>query len=412
MKIIRLQTENIKRIKAVDITPQENVVVLSGKNENGKTSVLDSIWLAVEYRAGSKNNPNPLRAGTEKGQVTLDLGDYIVTRKFTSENTTLEVKTPDGSKISSPQKLLDGFIGSMSFDAWEFSRKTESEQRDMLADVLYKITDGQLDLVAFDQRHKEAFDKRTEINREQKRLTTLLTTLTPPTDKDPTEIISSEDLIKSIADSTNVLSTKNNLIRRETEVRNKIARLENELTTTKQELDLINSELTSLPDAPDVQFLKDQLRDIESNNNRAREVVEYNKIRKSLQAVNQEISDLNDTMELIDIEKAEALEASPLPVNGLKISAEGIMIVNEDGNSVPFCQASAARRLRISLAIAMAANPKLRVIRISDGSLLDDDSMAIIRDMAEKQDFQIWIEYASRNDQDRIGVYIEDGMVA
>jgi len=38
--------------------------------------------------------------------------------------------------------------------------------------------------------------------------------------------------------------------------------------------------------------------------------------------------------------------------------------------------------------------------------------MQIVREMAGEKDFQVWIEYASRNDQDRIGVYIHDGTVA
>ena len=116
-------------------------------------------------------------------------------------------------------------------------------------------------------------------------------------------------------------------------------------------------------------------------------------------------------MELIGINKAEALEASPLPVKNLRITEDGIRVINDEGHEVPFCQASAAQQLRISLAIAMAANPTLRVIRIADGSLLDDESMSIVNEMATDEDFQVWIEYASRNEQDRIGVYIEDGSV-
>ena len=161
-----------------------------------------------------------------------------------------------------------------------------------------------------------------------------------------------------------------------------------------------------LPEIPDINFLKGELQNIEKNNRRAREVQEYQKLRKGLVLIEEEITRLNDTMELVEIEKAEALEESPLPVDGLQITAEGITITNEEGMAVPFCQASKARKLKISLAIAMAANPKLRVIRISDGESIDDTNMAIIKEMARDENFQIWIEYMSRNDQDRMGVYI------
>jgi DNA repair exonuclease SbcCD ATPase subunit len=411
MRVIQLQAENIKRLVAIDITPQENVVVLSGPNGAGKTSALDCIWLALQYKAAKKGNPNPLRKGEKKGEITVDLGNYIVTRKFTESNTTLEVKTPDGSKISSPQKLLDGLIGDLSFDPWEFSRKTEKDQRAMLADVLYTITEGKLDLAGFDLKHQEAFDKRSEANREKKRLTALITQMAPPTSKDPTEEISITELTQSINDGLETKSNITKLTDREHSLSQRIGTLESELLSLKIEHQAVVEELSNMPEVPDVEYLKSELNDIENRNKRAREVMEYHKTRAAITTVDQEIKLHNDTMELVEIEKAEALENSPLPVKGLRVTPDGVMVINEQDQLVPFCQASAAQRLRISLGIAMAANPELRVIRISDGSLLDDNSMDIVREMTDDEDFQVWIEYASRNDQDRMGVYIEEGVV-
>jgi DNA repair exonuclease SbcCD ATPase subunit len=412
MRIIHLRSENVKRIKAVDITPTGDVIVISGKNEQGKTSTLDAIWLALQYRAASRNNPDPLRNGEKKGTVELDLGDYLVTRKFTPSGTTLEIKTPDGSKISSPQKLLDGMIGDMSFDPWVFSRKSVKEQRDMLGDVLYTITGGKVDLADFEQRHKKAFDERADANREKKRLTTLLTNIKPPTDAEPTLELSVTDLTQSITDAVTLNARTKKLTETDARLKEKILSLEQQLAAAKEQRSLVISELEDLPDVPDIEFLKEQLQNIETHNRRAREIQDYGKIRKSLRNIEEQIVKLNNSMELIDIEKAEALEKSPLPVKGLMVTAEGIMVLNEEGLPVPFCQASAAQRLRISLGIAMAANPKLRIIRIADGSLLDDGNMKIVEEMAQDKDFQVWIEYASRNDNDRMGVYIEDGTVA
>ena len=59
--------------------------------------------------------------------------------------------------------------------------------------------------------------------------------------------------------------------------------------------------------------------------------------------------------------------------------------------------------------MAMALNPKLRVIRILDGSLLDAENLAIVEQMAVDNDFQIWLEKIS--DGSGVGITIEDGSV-
>lgn len=104
----------------------------------------------------------------------------------------------------------------------------------------------------------------------------------------------------------------------------------------------------------------------------------------------------------IEATKATALQHATFPVAGLGFSEDGVTF-----NGKPFQQASSSEQLRVSLAIAMALNPEIRVIRISDGSALDEESMALIRKMVREKDFQIWIEMVS----DNVGIIIEDGLV-
>ena len=49
MKIHKLEIENVKRAKAVKIEPTANgLTIIGGKNNQGKTSVLDAIAWALE----------------------------------------------------------------------------------------------------------------------------------------------------------------------------------------------------------------------------------------------------------------------------------------------------------------------------------------------------------------------------
>ncbi len=78
MKVISFQAENIKKLVAVEIKPEGNLVEITGKNGQGKTSILDAIWWALD---GNKViQSKPVREGSEAGFIRLDLGDYVVTK--------------------------------------------------------------------------------------------------------------------------------------------------------------------------------------------------------------------------------------------------------------------------------------------------------------------------------------------
>lgn len=76
LKIIKLEANNVKRLKAVEITPVGHTVTISGKNDQGKTSILDSIEYAL---AGNRTIcEKPVRLGEAKARIVCDLGDTVL----------------------------------------------------------------------------------------------------------------------------------------------------------------------------------------------------------------------------------------------------------------------------------------------------------------------------------------------
>ena len=57
MKIIKLQAENIKKLRAIEISPDGPVVKITGKNAAGKSTVLDSISWALGIQARFARSP-------------------------------------------------------------------------------------------------------------------------------------------------------------------------------------------------------------------------------------------------------------------------------------------------------------------------------------------------------------------
>ena len=117
MRIIKLKAENIKRLKAVEITPTGDIVQVTGRNGQGKSSLLDAIWWAL---GGTKAiQDQPIRKGQRKAKVEIDLGKYIVTREFSQHASKLHVAkrmTDSTGTVGRPQEVLDGLLSKVAFD--------------------------------------------------------------------------------------------------------------------------------------------------------------------------------------------------------------------------------------------------------------------------------------------------------
>lgn len=422
MKIIKLQAENIKKLKAVEITPDGNTVILSGKNGQGKTSILDSIWFAFGGGDATKDTSKPIRDGEKSAVVTLDLGDYKITRNWTSNDKSyLKVETKDGAKYSSPQKLLDSLVGKLSFDPLAFSTMDDKTQ----LKTLLELVELSIDPAEIDRQKKEIFDQRTLVNRDAKNLEGQLAAIPEPASDVPKEEISSASVLAEMQKASDEL-TANNQKRRElqdlaresnglksdiTNTQERIAELQERLAKQQGQFKEVNAKGKALKVAveklvdPDLSVFQTKLQQVESINNSVRLARQYQGVKTSLDEKTAESKKLTSQIAGLDKQKDDALKAAKFPVEGLGFDEAGVTFGN-----IPFKQCSAGERLRVSLAMAMALNPKLKVIRITDGSLLDSSNMKLIEEMAKEQDYQVWIEVV--DESGTLGVYIEDGAVA
>ena len=183
MKIIKLQAENIKRLKAVEITPDPNgnLVIISGKNDQGKTSVLDSIWFALGGKKAIQTRP--IRSGEDHASITIDLGDYIVERSWTADDKSyLAVRNAQGATFPGPQALLDRLVGDLTFDPLEFASTNKSNQIDILKSAIdVPFNEKELQSIAvtpfipatnpldsIQSAYDVVFNERTYVNRDLK----------------------------------------------------------------------------------------------------------------------------------------------------------------------------------------------------------------------------------------------------
>ena len=428
MKIVQLQAENVKRLVAVELSPEGNMIVIGGKNGAGKSSVLDSIVYAL---CGKRSiPPKPLREGTKEGRVVIRLeGDenrslapLCVTRTFTEDGTTsLEVVTDDEYRAlaPSPQSILDQLVGRLGFDPLEFCRLKPKEQVDRLKEIVG------LDFTDIDKEYSKAYTERTAINKEGVQLKAQLDAAPPIPPDTPAEEISIKDLNVELTQaverdkqkatlSAQIQQTTETIATARTRIDAltlKAAEIEKELSRSTEEIGTLEAEygkmLVAIGEMPDsrVPDIQRQMAEASTTNATVRERSDRIKLNEKLNTLRERSRALTTSLHSIEQDKRERMAEASWPMEGVGFSEEGVML-----NGFPFEQASQAEQLKVSVALGAAANPRLRVLMVRDGSLLDKEMLSAIATIAKERDLQLFVERVSEDGQG-CSVLIEVGSV-
>lgn len=406
LRIVNLKISGFKGITVADVTPPtDGVVVVSGRNGAGKSSLLDAIALALGGQAETRKVSQPIKSGQTTSQVVVDLGDITVTRKWEDGKSWLTVTGADGQQKRSPQTLLNHMLGQLSFDPTRFMAKEPREQRTMLLEAT-----GLGPAVAeLDSRRAAIYEERTLVGREAKNLQGELASMQEPGANVPKELVTASSLVQQIRETENA----NNRIR---SAQNKVSELTAQIEETKERiaqmqeaLQMQEWELSEATDDAqgrlvDTAVMEEQVQHIDETNRRVRSAQQFNETTVKLNALRAKWTEHSEAIDDLETEKQKALAQANLPITGLGVTDEGITY-----NGVPFSDANTASQLRTAAAIAMSLNPTIRIIRIADGSLLDDENLAALHEVAGDRGYQVWVERVA--DDEDTGIVIEDGNI-
>lgn len=413
MRIIELKASNVMGLSACDITPDGHLNVIGGKNGAGKSSLLNAICAALAGKGGMPSEP--LKRGEKKGEIVVKIdrpdGAITVRRKLSADGkTSLVIEGEGGARFQKPQAMLDELVGAVGFDPAGFLRLDPKKQAEQLRELVG------LDLSDLDGQRQQLYEQRTDANREVKRLEGQAAgnPVNPDLPDSETSVSELVDRLnqaqrhnlevskahaavrqteQKIAES---VSDASHCIRRIEQLRQELAGAEAELKAAEadqQRLEALRDQQKIDADSLqeiDCDPIHQQINGAEAANAAVRANRQAKDIAAGLAERKAEADQLTDRIGDIDEQKRERLAAADWPIDGLGFD-DGTVTYN----GLPFSQASSAEQLRVSLAMGMAANPSLRVLMIRDGSLMDDDTMQVVREMAEQHDFQVWIERVS-----------------
>lgn len=409
IKINKLEIENVKRIKAVKIEPTASgLTIVGGNNNQGKTSVLDSIAWAL---GGEKYRPSqPQREGSTIPptlHIVLNNG-LIVERK--GKNSSLKVTDPSGNKGG--QQLLNEFVEQLALDLPKFMEASGREK----AQTLLKIIGVGDQLAALDQEENELYNQRRTIGQiaDQKEK---FAKEQPYYSDAPKELISPSDLIRQ---QQEILARNGENQRK----RDQVKKYEDSVFFLRQSVDSMNEQLEeekrklqeaeenlqiAQMNAQDLQDestaeLEESISNIEEINRKVRANMDKDKAEDDAKEYRDQYNALTADINKTRNAKTDLLQSAELPLPELSVKDGELIYKGQQWDNM-----SGSDRLKVSTAIVRKLNPKCGFVLLDKLEQMDLQTLNEFGKWLEQEGLQAIATRVSTGDE--CSIIIEDGYV-
>lgn len=403
MKINKLEIENVKRVKAVKIEPTANgLTIIGGKNNQGKTSVLDAIAWAL---GGDRYRPS--QAQREGSVIPPNLhivmnNGLIVERR--GKNSDLKVTDPNGKKAG--QQLLNEFVEQLALDLPKFMEATSREK----AQTLLQIIGVGPRLADLERQEKELYNERTYIGRtaDQKEKYAKEQPYYPDV---PSVPVSASELIRQQQE----ILAQNGENQRKRERRHQLEQEYQSVTEQIQallakqgqlEADLKIARETSegLTDRSTAE-LEENISNIEEINRKVRANLDKDKAEEDAKGYREQYKRLTAQIEEIRSQKTDLLKEADLPLPGLGVE-DGELVYNGQ----KWDNMSGSEQLKVSTAIVRRLNPECGFVLLDKLEQMDLDTLHEFGQWLEQEGLQAIATRVSTGGE--CSLIIEDGYVA
>lgn len=407
IKINSLEIENVKRVKAVALEPaKDGLTIIGGRNNQGKTSVLDAIAWAL---GGDRFKPSsPKREGSAtppKLHITLSNG-LVVERR--GDNSALKVIDPNGNKAG--QQLLNEFIEALALDLPRFMQQTAKEKAKTLLQIigvgekLYELEDAEQRL--YNQRRTIGQIAETKRGAVEEALSY------PDA---PAEPVSASELIKQQQEILARNGENQRLRARVEELQGAHGRLEQEIFELHQKLEQKRADLEALTDQLKTaektaeQLVDESTAELEASIAAVDEInakVRANQAKSLLEDEANEYKAkyeaLTDEIESVRAEKMALLDGADLPLPGLSVEDSELVYNGHKWDSL-----SGSEQLKVATAIVRRLNPQCGFVLMDKLEQMDTQTLAEFGAWLEAEGLQVIATRVSTGDE--CSVVIEDG---
>lgn len=400
IKITQFQAENVKRIRAVKLEPAATgLTIVGGRNEQGKTSVLDAIAWAL---GGDKFRPSqPVRNGSvipPTLEIKLSNG-LIVERK--GKNSDLKVTDPSGQKNG--QQLLNDFIETLALDLPKFLQSSGKEK----ALTLLRIIGVEQQLMELERQEIELYNRRRAIGQisDQKRKYAKEQPFYPDAPKEP---VAASELIRQQQD----ILARNGENQRK---RQNLAYLENQAADVQRRLDeLLQKQAAILVDLETARKsaldlhdestaeLEQNIQNIEAINRKVRANLDRDKAEEDALAHENQYNGLTADLDKIRSDKMALLTGAALPLPGLSVEDGELIYQGQKWDCM-----SGSAQLKVATAIVRKLNPKCGFVLLDKLEQMDLTTLREFGSWLESEGLQAIATRVSTGGE--CSIVIEDG---
>jgi len=435
-KINYLNIQNVARIGNVEFTaPKEGLIIVGGKNEAGKTTLIEAIYGAMGGKVPA------LKKGKTSGKVTLELKNYNITLFLGKKNKIkVEAKDTKGS-LSQPKTLLQKIFGKRALDVTSFLSAQPKDQINTLLKVLdipatkedvIKICNNRVNIEHVDdypveyinEAYQQILAEQRIITRSEKVLIETIETNTEEVEQvnlEPFYLLKEKYLEKDMLKKE--LSQQKekglNLVSKQNTAKKRIVELQEMIDEQNFILENFDKDIIEARKKyTDMESIIKELAiyNIEEIESGITNGIEDNKIYETQKENRDKIKKLEEvTLEgnkikeiLCDIRqyKLDVIAKTKFPVDKLTLKDGEIYY-----QGFPLKKASGAKQMIVATAIAASEIPKdgLQALFILDPPQLDNSSWAFLEEYATERNIQIWIAKVEEK-KEKAHIYLVEGV--
>lgn len=407
IKINSLELENVKRVKAVKLEPTASgLTVVGGKNNQGKTSVLDAIAWAL---GGAKYKPSQAqREGSlVEPQLHIELSNGMVVERL-GKNGSLKVTDPSGQKGN--QSLLDGFISQFALDLPKFMEADKNTK----AKILLQIIGVGDKLSVFDKQESELYNRRTEIGRiadQKKKYADEMVQW----DGVPEEIVSAAELIQQqqeilarngrnqeLRNQAKSLEAQKVLLEQRIEEAQKtLNTMHEQFADLMEKLSIANTNAKDLQDESTAE-LEESIANIDSTNAKVRDNLNKQRAQEEADEYKRQYGDLTTQIEEVRKSRMELLNGVEMPLDDLSVQDGELIYKGQKWDNM-----SGSDQLKVATAIVRKTNPQCGFVLLDKLEQMDIDTMNEFGKWLQDNNLQAIATRVSTGDE--CSIFIEDG---